>query len=498
MSPCGLFEFDFKRAFVFPETQHIWRQGSTPMATHGHIGQFNRGVEDWTAYCERLQQYSLANDVDNADKQRAILLSVCGPATYQLIRNLVAPDRPTDKSFAAIVKLVQDHHTPPPSVIVQRFKFNSRSQTDGEAVAEFVAELRRLSEHCQFEATLDDMLRDRLACSIRDGRVQRRLLAEPDLTFKKAFELSQAAEVAGRNAREIQKPHIPAVHTLSKVEKLPSVTGSCTCYRCGGKHAAVNCRFKETECHYCHKKGHLAKICRAKSRQSTPRPNRSRPDRKSTNRSTLQVSEEGGADPTYSMYPLRGESNKTDPIKVSVQVCGASLDMEVDTEASCSIISEATYSQLWLADQAPPLYPTEKKLCTYTKEALRVKGAIAVTAHYEGQTAEVELVVVAGTGPSLLGQDWLQKIRLDWQRLNQIQPADCKPLQHLLESHADVFKDELGLVEAASAKIHVEPSAQPRFCKPRTVPYALKGRVEQELKRLEDTGIIEPVQYRKL
>ena len=198
------------------------------------------------------------------------------------------------------------------------------------------------------------------------------------------------------------------------------------------------------------------------------------------------MSEEGGDD------PLRGESNKTDPIKVSVQVCGASLDMEVDIGASCSIISEATYSQLWLADQAPPLYPTQKKLCTYTKEALQVKGA---TAHYEGQTAEVELVVVAGTGPSLLGRDWLQKIRLDWQRLNQIQPADSKSLQDLLESHADVFKDELGLVEAAPAKIHVEPSAQPRFCKPRTVPYALKGRVEQELKRLEDAGIIEPVQF---
>ena len=54
------------------------------MATHGHIGQFDRGVEDWMAYCERLQQYFLANDVANADKQRAILLSVCGPATYQL------------------------------------------------------------------------------------------------------------------------------------------------------------------------------------------------------------------------------------------------------------------------------------------------------------------------------------------------------------------------------------------------------------------------------
>ena len=111
------------------------------MATHGHIGEFDRRAEDWTAYCERLEQYFLANDVADGAKQRAVLLSVCGAGTYQLIRNLVAPDKPTDKSFAAIVKLVQDHYTPPPSAIVQRFKFHSRSQKDGESIAEFVAEL---------------------------------------------------------------------------------------------------------------------------------------------------------------------------------------------------------------------------------------------------------------------------------------------------------------------------------------------------------------------
>ena len=191
------------------------------MATHGNIGQFDRGTEDWKAYCERLEQYFLANDVDDAAKQRAILLSVCGAAAYQLIRNLVAPAKPTDKSFADIVKLVQDHYTPPPSVTVQRFKFHSRSQKEGESIAEFVAELRRLSEHCQFEATLDDMLRDRLVCGVRDVRIQRRLLAEADLSFKKSFELSQAAEVAEQSAKDLQKPQ------------------QCTLYRASHLHATA-------------------------------------------------------------------------------------------------------------------------------------------------------------------------------------------------------------------------------------------------------------------
>jgi hypothetical protein len=47
-----------------------------------------------------------------------------------------------------------------------------------------VAELRKLSEHCNFGTTLNDMLRNRLVCGVGDQRIQRRLLAEPDLTSR--------------------------------------------------------------------------------------------------------------------------------------------------------------------------------------------------------------------------------------------------------------------------------------------------------------------------
>ena len=239
------------------------------MATHGNIGEFDRGAEDWAAYCERLEQYFLANDVEDADKQRAILLSVCGAGTYQLIRNLAAPDKPSEKTFGAIVTLVRDHHNPPPSAIVQRFKFHSRSQRDGESIAEFVAELRRLSEHCRFDDTLDAMLRDRVVCGVRDARVQRTLLAKPDLTFKVAFQLSQAAEVAEQNAKDLQAPAgSETVHAVttnrssshrSADKASPTRTGEC--YRCGGKHGASTCRFREAECFVCGEEGHLARMC---------------------------------------------------------------------------------------------------------------------------------------------------------------------------------------------------------------------------------------------
>ena len=82
------------------------------MATHGSIGEFQNAQEDWQSYVERLQQYFVVNYVNNADKQQAILLSSVGGQTYQLIRNLLAPDKPTSKTFTELVEAMMQHHQP--------------------------------------------------------------------------------------------------------------------------------------------------------------------------------------------------------------------------------------------------------------------------------------------------------------------------------------------------------------------------------------------------
>ncbi len=87
------------------------------------------------------------------------------------------------EDFEELVALVRDHHNRKPSVIVQRFRFNTGLRRQGETVAAFVAELRQLTKHCDIGISLDDMLRDRLVCGIEDSRIQRCLLAGPELVF---------------------------------------------------------------------------------------------------------------------------------------------------------------------------------------------------------------------------------------------------------------------------------------------------------------------------
>lgn len=48
------------------------------------------------------------------------------------------------------------------------------------------------------------MLRDRLVVWINNNRIQRRLLAAPQLDFAKALDISTAMETAAKNAQDIQ------------------------------------------------------------------------------------------------------------------------------------------------------------------------------------------------------------------------------------------------------------------------------------------------------
>ena len=117
------------------------------------------------------------------------------------------------------------------------------------------------TEHCDFGATLDDILRDRLVCGIADFTIQRRLLAEDKLTLEKAIQLARVLEMAEKDASALQSVRAPApaeVHSVNRQQKGP---GLSPCYRCGGKHKQSDCRFKARVCHACKKRGHLARVC---------------------------------------------------------------------------------------------------------------------------------------------------------------------------------------------------------------------------------------------
>ena len=58
-----------------------------------------------------------------------------------------------------------------------------------------------------------------------------------------------------------------------------------------------------------------------------------------------------------------------------------------------------------------------------------------------------------------------------------------------------MFKEDLGNISGIRASNPVDPMAYPRFFRARTVPFALREKVEQEIIRLQELGVIEPVRF---
>ena len=376
------------------------------------------------------------NDIaaDAKEKRRAILLSSCGTAPYQLIRNLLTPKKPAEAEYKDIVQALTTHYNPNPSQIAERFNFNSRVRRHGESIAVFVADLRRLTEHCGYGAQFDEMIRDRVVCRINDGRMQRRLLFEPDLTLQKAIASAQTMEAAEHDTLELQKTrtstlHMHSIdrgqeHRRSQPPQAPHQPPNklAPCYRCGGPHRASSCRFREATCNKCGKTGHIPKVCRSADRRRSARTRRSF-------RAHVVTEGEAQEEQAYCINSVRSDRK---PVRVTVLLNKAEAVMEIDTGASISLISDVTYRALWSDDMRPSLRPSTVKVQTYTGDHLSVVGEPRVTVEYGDQSKELRLLVVHGNGPSLLGRDWLHHLKLNWKELFQVRKLPSQSLQQIL------------------------------------------------------------------
>ena len=116
-------------------------------------------------------------------------------------------------------------------------------------------------------------MRTRFICSVENEAVLKLLFKEDDdtLTFTRAVELASETEDAAQVAKETiygseqQSKPVYAVRKKQQEtsithepERKPADSSKGKCIRCGyANHKASECRFKETTCNYCKKKGHL-------------------------------------------------------------------------------------------------------------------------------------------------------------------------------------------------------------------------------------------------
>ena len=187
-------------------------------------------------------------------------------------------------------------------------------------------------------------------------------------------------------------------------------------------------------------------------------------------------------------------------IEIPVELNRTSLLMELDTGAGAPVISEEIYKKHFI--MGVPLMPSNTRLRAHTGHPLKVHGQLIAHLKYQDQSADVPLLAVEGSGPSLFGRDLLSRVRLDWTKICNIRVSEtdlpqgvASQLGTTIQNHPNVFKPGLRTVKGMTAKLEMKPDARPKFCKARLVPYALQKAVEAEYNRLGSEGIVERMEF---
>ncbi|KAF0287341.1 Dolichyldiphosphatase 1 [Amphibalanus amphitrite] len=229
-----------------------------------------------------------------------------------------------------------------------------------EGVSAFLARLRKLAKPCQFSAgILEEMLRDRLVCGIRNERLQSRFLSEPHLTLPLAVELAQAHESAAASAAELSGHEVgaPGDSTVQRVERAAERRAGARPHpsglRTGGQHQLRQLSAEDPQ---------SASVMQCGDESA-----------ELSRREVAAPASDEAIDEAYAMLIVRPESERRPPLMVSVVLDGKAVEMELDTGAAVSVCSDSVLRQLWPSG-GPSLEPCNVTLKSYSGEQLSVCG----------------------------------------------------------------------------------------------------------------------------
>jgi hypothetical protein len=498
----------------------------------GTIGPFDPKKEVIETYLARLDVWLAANKVQDGDKV-VTTLAVIGAEAFEVLQSECFPDKPTTKSLKDICEILTKYYHTPRNTMSERIHFRSRVQGEKESISDYLIALKRLAMMCDFQNALESNLKEAFIHGLKDSTIKKRML-----TTEVNWAQMQTQAIA---MEQVQKDIDPSpTNNVNKVTR--HTRGSFKprrgrgyahgqshhsrqtnepCERCHGKHQSYACPFKHSWCHACRRKGHIKSACRNKPAASQPADEQS-----STNttggrghgrggtrsrgsfgrgRSIRQVTEEQAEEleidaiSNLRLYAVDAEGENAQ-FMVDMTVENQSVKFAIDTQASVTVVSEDTYEKYF---QHCELLPIRGTLKSYSGHLIPVLGRIKVTVEHNGQIQQLNIVVVKGAKMSLLGRDWLAKLRMNWKRIFEAfsvtNTEQCDSIQAVLEKHQQVFtrKATHNTIKDFEVDLKLKPETKPVFMKARPVPYSLKKAVEDNLTTAVNDGILEPVRTSK-
>ena len=174
---------------------------------------------------------------------------------------------------------------------------------------------------------------------------------------------------------------------------------------------------------------------------------------------------------------------------VTLKVEKSSVKFKIDTGAECNItycicISKSVCDKLGIRK----LKHSKAKLVSNTGHKLQIAGKIQCSVQHKDKYYVLPFYVVPGKVDPILGLPSCEELNI----LKLVETiGEQKTAETLMEQYSDVFEGIGRLKE--KHQIHVDKNVQPVVHAPRKVSYKMRGKLKEELNRMESLDVIEKV-----
>lgn len=478
--------------------------------------------ENWRRFEQDLEIFVQAAHGSKTAKEHAyILLNIAGKDAIEKSRSftykaavlgedgqVITPAESKEDPEVLKTKF-RELCSPQKNVIIERHRFNSRHQRQGESFQSFAAELKTLAKNCEFDKlTPDELVRDRIVCGVNSDALRRSLLKEKNLTLEKAVQMGQINEMTDAHSKTLKataaySESTDAVHAIynkkkqratqnassnnyrkARVNNTPNSTPPKqinNCKNCGSSHPNGQCKALGQQCHFCKKPNHFKQMCRSRRRQQA------RPTQHGQ-RSLHELDVDETDDTEYVIESINCPQFGPEVIYTNLQVNGHVVNIKVDSGAKCSVMPLTLLQKI----QCDQYLNTQNRptLQAYGGSSIKTSGVATLECISAGKSYDIEFKVVTASTVPILG--CADSLRMDLISLNEnvVHVVDTPPE---LEKYADLFDNNIGCLPV-KYKMKLDPSVLPVIRPPRKVPKPMEEKVKKELKRMTKLGVITPME----